>query len=129
MLRRGLHRVSGSDVEQSRRELADAGWRVFVLPEGISDRTTFFLGVRAVLPLDPPLVGNDHWDALSDSLWSGLHDLADKRIAIIWPAALMASRNAESFEIATRVLADVSEALADPEATVGNVKELSVVIA
>jgi hypothetical protein len=46
----------------------------------------FFEAMKALLPLDPPLVGNRSWDALSDSLWSGLDQLAADNIAIVWPS-------------------------------------------
>ena len=70
--RQGLHQVAGFDVNAGARELTERGNRGFLLPDGIKDRRTFFDGVRQVLPLDPPVVGHHSWDALSDSLWSGL---------------------------------------------------------
>jgi hypothetical protein len=128
MLQRGLHRVPDLEVDETLRELADGGWRVFVLPEGINDRATFFQGVRAVLPLDPPVESDDVWDALSDSLWEGLHGLSDARIAIFWRVSAMEREDAQSFETATSVLADVCTGLADPGATVGNPKDVLVLL-
>lgn len=42
------------------------------MPGDIKSKDDFFEAVRAVLPLDPPLVLNKVWDALSDSIWEGL---------------------------------------------------------
>lgn len=82
------------------------------------------------MPLDPPLMRNRSWDALSDSLWEGLDSLADKEVAVIWPGwAEMADSDPQSFDIAARILEDLTESLADAEATVGHPKEIAVLLA
>jgi hypothetical protein len=122
--------MPGLDVDKQKRELANQGWRVFILPTGIKDRKSFFNGVRTVLPLDPPIVSDRSWDALSDSLWEGLHNLDSDKIAIIWPGAEeMANAQKEDFEIAASVLSDVSELLVDVEATVGDPQKVLVLLA
>ena len=65
------------------------GWDVYVLPEGVRTKSAFFDAVVATFPLDPPLmrVGNDVWDALWDSLRSGLLGVPARRIAVLWPDA------------------------------------------
>ena len=83
ILKQGLHEVTEFDPEAGARELSARGNRVFLLPSGSTDRRSFFDGVRQVLPLDPPVVSHHSWDALSDSLWSGLHDVDDCNIATI----------------------------------------------
>jgi hypothetical protein len=130
MPERGVHERPALDVESAVADFTNGGARVYVLPHGIRDQRGFFEAVKAVLPLDPPVMGNTKWDALSDSLWSGLDGLDAQRIAIIWPGATeMASASPEDFEAAKEVLTDVTELLADHEATVGNVKQVVVVLA
>ncbi len=129
-LRPGLVRTATLDVEATRRQASQAGYTTFVLPaKGIVDRVSFFDAVRATFPLDPPLVGSRSWDAMSDSLWEGLYALPDQRIAILWPnARTMASAALPDFETAVNVLTDVATLLADPRATKGNPKEVTVIV-
>ncbi len=66
---------------------------------------------------------------MSDSLWEGLHALPGGRVAILWPnARTMASTAALDFEMALNVLADVANLLANPRATIGKPKEVTVVV-
>jgi len=101
-----------------------------VLPTtGIVDRSSFFDAVRATFPLDPPLIGSHSWDALSDSLWEGLHTSAARRIAIMWQGTrTMATSASSDFETALDVLVDVASLLADPQATHGTTKELAILV-
>jgi barstar (barnase inhibitor) len=126
----GLFRTAELDVEATRREAEQAGIVTFVLPgSGIVDRPSFFDAVRGTLPLNPPLVGTHSWDALSDSLWEGLHAHPARRIAILWPGArAMATSASEDFETVLSVLADVSSALADPVATCDRPKEIMMLV-
>lgn len=127
---RGLHYMTIVDIDATRRELEASGWRVLVLPEGITDRRSFFDGVRSRIPLDPPVLGDRKWDALSDSLWSGLDSLDADRIAIIWPESrTMAELAPDDFDIARTILADVTASLADAEATAGEPKEVTAMLA
>jgi len=129
-LQPGLVRTAELDVEETLRQADREGYTTFVLPtERIVDRATFFDAVRATLPLDPPLLGSSSWDAMSDSLWEGLHALPGRRIAILWPAARkMAEKAPSDFRLALAVLTDVANLLADVRATVGTPKELSVIV-
>ncbi|NJP99981.1 barstar family protein [Streptomyces zingiberis] len=97
--------------------------------EGDPGRAAFFDAVRRTLPLDPPLVGSGSWDALSDSLWEGIHGQRCERVVIVWPdAASFAEASPEEFRTALDVLADVAETLSDERATVGRPTELCVYI-
>jgi Barstar (barnase inhibitor) len=128
--KQGLQQVADFDVETGVRELVNRGSRVFMLPSGIKDKRAFFEGIRKSLPLDPPILGYHSWDALSDSLWGGLEGVDASEIAIIWPgSAEMASAQPEDFEIAKSILSDLTESLADAKPTLGNVKQLVVVLA
>lgn len=129
-LKPGLHRTGALDVVTTRRQAEHVGFTVFVLPEtGVVDRASFFDAVRATLPLDPPILGSRSWDALSDSLWEGLHTHPAKRIVIVWPGTgdIADSATAE-FELALNVLADVASSLADPQATRDGPKEVAVLV-
>ena len=127
---RGLHTIPGFDVCERTRELAARSWQVFILPSSIKDTKSFFDGIRAVVPLDPPVLSDDNWDALSDSLWGGLDRLDAEKIAIVWPgSAQMANAQPEAFGIARSILSSLTNSLADPDATLGNEKQVLVVLA
>lgn len=112
------------EVAQYRLE----GWRVFDLPKGISSKTAFFDGVRSTLPLDPPVQGNQSWDALADSLWSGLDSLTDDMILIVWPDSLeMAKLAPVDANIAKTILAELPSSLGSEEVTGGDGKKLAVI--
>ncbi|WP_083411748.1 barstar family protein [Janthinobacterium sp. 1_2014MBL_MicDiv] len=103
------------------------GMRVFCLPEKISSKDEFFDGVRNTLPLDPPLHSNRSWEALADSLWSGLDGLEDENIVIVWrDTKCMETHASEDFSIAIDILNDLPGTLADPKLTVGMPKKLLV---
>jgi Barstar (barnase inhibitor) len=126
----GLQRIADFDVETGVRELINRGYRVFLLPNNIKDKRAFFEGIRRTLPLDPPVVSDRSWDALSDSVWGGLHSLDAGSIAIIWPgSAEMAEAQPKDFKIAKSILSDLTESLADAQLTVGNTKQVVVVLA
>jgi hypothetical protein len=129
-LEHGIQHVSERDLETRRREAEEAGYTTFVLPgSGVVDRSSFFDAVRATFPLDPPLLGSDSWDALSDSLREGLHTHAVQRIAILWPSTSnMATSAASDFALAMQLLADVATTLADPQATCGKPKQVAIVV-
>ncbi|MEM9067995.1 MAG: barstar family protein [Myxococcota bacterium] len=71
----------------------------------------FFDEVKRLFDLDPPLVGWDSWDALSDSLWGGLDRMEAPLVALIWRGG--AKTNAAYAELGRAVLRDVSENLQD----------------
>lgn len=104
------------------------GIQTYVLPRGLNSRQAFFDAVRATLPLDPPIVGDRSWDALSDSLWGGLDALASERLLIVWPNADAMNQSPADLRTALRVLSDVAEMLADVNATNGRPKTLTVYV-
>ncbi len=121
----GVHAVNESQAEDIAQARTRDGWRVFRLPAGIDSRQAFFDAVRATLPLDPPLKGNRSWDALSDSVWSGLDACAENGFVVVWPRyTRMRDAAPADFATATDVLAEVAASLADPEATAGAPKRL-----
>ncbi len=67
--------------------LALGGFQIIHLDgEEIVDRETFFARARRDLPLNPPEV-RWSWDALSDSLWNGIGELGEGRVAVVWSHA------------------------------------------
>jgi hypothetical protein len=102
---------------------------VFVLPDGVESKGELFAAVAATMLLDPPLGPNHVWDALRDSLWEGLSELPDERVAIAWPDALaLADADPASFETAVAILNDLIRSLADSMATQRPPKAVSIII-
>ncbi|MFF0434182.1 barstar family protein [Streptomyces sp. NPDC004327] len=127
---RGLHEVSGADIPGVLDEAARQGVPVFTLSTaGRTDQEAFFGAVRESLPLDPPLGPRMVWDALSDSLWGGLHELKSPRAVIVWPDARPVAGAEGDFWIALDVLRDVAESLAEDRYTSGRPTRVSVYIA
>ncbi len=125
----GVSQVKELDLDATTHEATDAGFKVFILSSGIATRDSFFDAVRKSIPLDPPIMSSRSWDALSDSLWSGLNSLDKDRVLIIWPnSAEMAKSSARDFEMALNVLKDVAVSLADREITNGHPKEIRVIV-
>jgi Barstar (barnase inhibitor) len=124
-----MHDVPGQDPDVLAEQLRAQGWGVYVLPASMTDGEEFIVAAKAMLPLDPPLMSNDNWNALSDSLWEGLYESGHDRIAIVWPGSgAMAVGDRDSFENARAVLSLVAETLSDPKATVGHPKTLTVLL-
>jgi hypothetical protein len=127
-LERGVHRRPSLDTAEFGRQLKRNGWSVFSLPPEIGDKSSFCQGVRSTLPVNPPLL-TDHWDALSDSLWSGLDEFNADKIAIIWPgSAKMAHDSPDEFDTAIEIFTDLTDSLADNEMTVGHPKQVAVML-
>lgn len=126
----GLQRTGPISTDRARLVAEQLGFRVFAMPSsGIGDQADFFEAVRSTLPLDPPLVGSSSWEALADSLWEGLLGCEARRIAIVWQGtATMAKADAAAFQMALTVLSDVASLLANPQATLGVVKEVAILV-
>ncbi len=82
----------------------------------IVDQCSFIDAMKATFPMDPPLVGNDHWDAFSDSLFGGLDELDAKQVVLVWMnSELMEQKANGDYQIALECLGDVCEILANPQ--------------
>ncbi|MFF3446750.1 hypothetical protein ACFYXJ_06360 [Streptomyces sp. NPDC002667] len=128
---RGLHEVSGTDIPRILAEAAGQGLPVFTLStSGRIDKEAFFAAVRETLPLDPPL-GNSRmvWDALSDSVWGGIHALQSPRVVIVWPDVRLGAGAHGDFQMALDILRDVVATLAEARYTGGRPTQLSVYVA
>ena len=101
----------------------------FYLGSGIRTTADFFNAARSTFPLNPPLQSDHVWDALSDSLWSGLDDLSAKEITIVWSGAnVMKDYDPRGYELATSTLNDVSKQLGSPEYTCSRPKTVIISI-
>jgi barstar (barnase inhibitor) len=117
----GITTLPEGEVRALGRRFQGRGYRVYLLETGSSaDREAFFSAVREVLPLDPPMVSSRSWEALSDSLWEGLVELAESQVVITWPDAYkMKSTSPRDYKMAISVLGDVVGYLREPR-SVGN---------
>ncbi|MEM7246152.1 MAG: barstar family protein [Acidobacteriota bacterium] len=113
----GLWRVSAGQEGATKEALEREGYHVLDFDgRRVTNALTFFEEVRRVLPLDPPLSGRVSWDALVDSLGSGLDGLGERHVAIRWTAVdAMASADPAAFEMAVRCLTGLAEDMASEE--------------
>jgi hypothetical protein len=112
----GVHRRYGADARVLTAELRAEGWRVFLLRRA-TDKTGFFAEAAAALPLNPP-VRTPNWDAFNDSLSSGLMDLSEPKLAIVWEdAEAMRREDGDTFSTVYEILANTVFVLADPTMT------------
>lgn len=128
-----MHHVPRRFFRDVRQSFEEDGWKVFVLPDGINDEASFVRAATAVFPLDPPrpfrsgTIGS--WDAFDECLWDGLLDLPERRFAILWPdATTLAYSDPKVHGAVLHSLENVVRDLADAQATVGDPKDLAVVV-
>lgn len=89
---------------------------VRVLPATIVDRSSFFQAMRDTMPLDPPILSDYVWDALSDSLSQAVTDLGASHVLLVWPnAVVMEQRDPSEYAIAVEMLDDIAATVADPQ--------------
>ncbi|MEU5919753.1 hypothetical protein [Streptomyces sp. NPDC047141] len=130
MISAGLHEVPGGDIPGILDEATRQGVPVFTLATaGRTDKEAVFGAVQEALPLDPPLGPHMVWDALSDSVWSGLHELKAPRVVIIWPDAQPVAGAEGDFWIALEIFRDVVAGLAEDRYTGGRPTQVSVYVA
>ncbi|KAB1587793.1 barstar family protein [Burkholderia cepacia] len=123
----GLYVIDSVEAKRIAEEYSHDGWRVIFFPSGIASIDQFYDAIRSNCPLAPPLHSNRSWDALADSLWSGLDELEDEKIAIFWPNSdRMKKAESDAFAIATDILADLCASLADQNRTASGTKALVV---
>jgi hypothetical protein len=77
--------IKHESLNQLKTDLHQKNYRLFELNgEEIHDTGSLFQQIAASFPQDPPLSGNCNWDALTDSLFGGLDQLGEARVAFIW---------------------------------------------
>ena len=120
MVEQGTHRLAMIS-QLPTEELKEEGWRVLTLPTGVRSRHAFFEAIRAIVDLDPPIVTDASWDALSDSLWEGLTKRPEQRVAIVWiQDEAFCDDSPDDCRTAEEVLSDLSTAAGDDQLTVGS---------
>ncbi|CAM5384284.1 barstar family protein [Streptomyces lavendulae] len=98
---------------------ADSGVRVFeVETGGVTEKTAIIQAFAKVVPTDPPASGRS-WDAFTDSLWEGLHQLEETRVAIALRGECWVNQPHGDVQAALDVLQDVVTLLEDEKATGG----------
>lgn len=129
-LRQGVQHVSSARLEGVLAAARRPDTCVYALPEvGVRDRDSFFAAVRQRFPLDPPVVSSYSWEALQDSLWSGLDELECARVVIVWPQSrVLAAAAPRDFASVLDMWKSLAEQLHDADATVGRPKEVCVVV-
>ena len=120
--------MASFDLAAMRAGLEAARYRVLMLPANIVDKASFFAAARTTLPLVPTLA-EDKWDLLDDSLFEGLLELPEDRVAILWSGAKeMRAREPDAFSAAIQVLENVARSLLDGAYTLGPPKSVLVVV-
>lgn len=123
----GVVKKIGGIPEQEAEHLQSSGSRVFILPKDILDKASFFEAAKKIFPLNPPIEGRRlNWDALSDSIWQGFLDLNENKIVVIWPIGEPEMK--ADLTIALGIIEEASITLTDSHFTVGNPKELTIVL-
>ena len=103
--------IEANEHDQMIENLRDAGFFVIEFDGGES-AAAFFEEVKDKLPLDPPLSGRVNWNAFSDSLWSGLNDLAAEAVVVVWRgASRLQHADSWSFAVAQDIFAEVASQL------------------
>ena len=125
--RPGIYVINPIEAKRIAEECRRDGWLVIFLSEEIASKDQFFDVIRVNCPLDPPLQSNRSWDALADSLWSGLDEVDNDKIVIFWPdSERMIAAESDTSVIATDIFADLCVSLADPSVTASRAKMLLV---
>lgn len=129
-LKRGVTMIDQSEVDaiasDAEKEDAVVFW---VDTNGASDGSCLFSAVRNVVPLDPPMHSSWNWDALTDSLWSGLDQCWYETIVIIWLGAGCLKTSApRDYMIAVEMFTHVADTLADMHFTAGDTKMVCIYV-
>lgn len=100
-------------IDELLLNLSEQGYEVLKIDgENIYDAKTFFRTVKEILPFDPPISGKVNWDAFSDSLWEGIMNLGNQKVAIVWTKVdNMLEHGLAGLIDAIRSLIDVSTSL------------------
>lgn len=128
---RGVHEVSAAELASAVHVGSTMGAAIFSLStHGAATLADFFDAVRANLPLDPPVVGSTSWDALSDSLWEGIHEVGAAIVLITWTGAADLQRaSPKDYETAMSVFRDLISTLGNETYTAGEPQEVCVYVA
>lgn len=109
--------VNQANFDKLMSDLHEHGYRIVVLNGAtVQDKLSFLRQAGTDLPQPAELIAKDNWDAFSDSLWCGLYEFPDTKVAIVWTHAQnMVNGNLEDFLVAVSSLADVGIEVANTE--------------
>ena len=124
----GVISIVPSAVDAFIHRLERDGWKVLVFPRGATDCTSFLELAKQYLPLSPPLTSRRIvWDAFSDSLWSGIHELSSEKVLIVWHGhSDLKMGDPNCFERIRETFHEISQTLLDPEYGAGKTVSLLV---
>lgn len=124
----GIHQTRTADAQALLRAWADSGVRVFEVDTGVATEKTELIQCFAqVLPMDPPVSGRS-WDAFDDSLWEGIFQLKETRVAIALRGECWANQPHGDAQTTLDVLQHVVELLEDEKATIGKPTKLRILL-
>ncbi|MFB7983938.1 hypothetical protein [Streptomyces vinaceus] len=92
------------------------------------EQAEIILSLARVLPTEPPACGQS-WAAFEDSLWEGIFQLKEPRVAIGLHGKRWTNQPYGAFHHMLDVLQHVVEVLGDEKATVGRPTKLCVLLA
>ncbi|MFE1558135.1 hypothetical protein ACFW6V_24570 [Streptomyces sp. NPDC058734] len=125
----GIHQARASEVEPLLSAWAGSGVRVFDVDTGdVVEQTAIILSLARVLPMEPPTCGQS-WEAFGDSLWEGIFQLEEPRVAIVLRGEHWTNQPYGAVQDVLDVLQHVVEVLGDEKATVGRPTKLRVLLA
>ncbi|KPI31938.1 hypothetical protein OV450_7013 [Actinobacteria bacterium OV450] len=128
-LEAGIHQARAAEVEPLLSAWAGSGVRVFEVDTGDAvEQAEIILSLARVLPTEPLACGQS-WDAFEDSLWEGIFQLKEPRVAIALRGKHWTNQPHGAVQIMLDILQYVVEALGDEKATAGRPTKLCVLLA
>lgn len=125
----GIHQARAAEVEPLLRVWAGSGVRVFEVDTGDAvEQAAVILSLARVLPMEPSACGQS-WDAFEDSLWEGIFQLKEPRVAIALHGKHWTNQPYGAVQTVLDSLQHVVEVLGDEKATVGRPTKLCVLLA
>ncbi|MFI5831882.1 hypothetical protein ACIA6C_32275 [Streptomyces sp. NPDC051578] len=124
----GIYGMRAADAGPLLSVWVDSGVRVFEVETGEAmEKTAIIQAFTGVVPTDPPASGRS-WDGFSDSLWEGLHQLEETRVAIVLRGECWVNQSHGDVQTALDVLQDVVMLLKDEKAAVGRPTSVCVLL-
>ncbi|MFB7982766.1 hypothetical protein [Streptomyces vinaceus] len=115
----GIYGMKAAEAGPLLSAWGESGVRVFeVETGGATEKTAIIQAFAKVVPTDPPTSGRS-WDGFSDSLWEGLFQLGETRVAIALRGECWVNQPCGDVQTALDVLQGVVTLLEDEKATGG----------
>ncbi len=121
--------IHGSSRIPLQDALKSEGYHVFEIAGQATNIASVFQQMRIILPLDPPISGAVNLDALADSLWEGLDQLAAEKVAILLHnAEVLANNDLENLLLLVGTLQSVATMCNDRSTGIKKMVTLIVVL-